>query len=60
MYHPLHDPCAQPDQRAETGVYPTPEQRGAVTLTAVRGAIVEFTTADGATGTFNVVTKEYR
>ena len=59
VYHPLRDPCAQPNQRAETGVYPTPEERGAVTLTAVRGALVEFTTADGATGTFNVVTKEF-
>lgn len=59
VYHPVQDTCAHRGQQAEEGVYRTPGQHGAVTLTAIAGPIVQFRTADGTTGSFNVVTKQF-
>ncbi len=59
VYHPVQDACAQRDQRPENAAYPAPGQHGAITLTAVLGETVTFRAADGTTGRFNVVTKQY-
>jgi len=57
--HFVADPCAHPEQQTETRLYPTPAQHGAVTITAVQGAIVTFSQADGTLGTFEVPTTQY-
>ena len=36
-----------------------PTMHGAITLTVVRGESVDFKTADGTTGHFNLVTKQF-
>lgn len=59
VVRPVHDACAHPDQRTEAAAYPTPGQHGRVTMTAVDGPVVAFRTADGTTGRFNVVSKQF-
>lgn len=52
------DPC----QAQATGIFPQstvvllPQQHGAVTLTAINGAVLAYQTADGQTGHFDFVT----
>ncbi|MGI8689519.1 MAG: hypothetical protein ACR2M3_13175 [Thermomicrobiales bacterium] len=59
LVHPVDDACAHPGQQVEEKVYPTSGVHGAVTLTALQGPVVQFATADGTTGRFNVVTRQF-
>lgn len=59
LVHQVNDPCAHPDQQVEEKTYPPSGLHGAVTLAAVQGPVVQFSTADGTTGSFNVVTRQF-
>lgn len=59
VFHPVYDSCAHPELNDEMGLYPAPTKHGALTMTAIDGVIVTYRTADGTTGQFNVVTKQY-
>ena len=59
LVHQVGDPCAHPNQQVEEKVYPLPGLHGAVTLTTVQGPVVQFATADGTTGAFDVVTRQF-
>jgi hypothetical protein len=52
------DPCAQGDLGTQT-TYDTPYQKGALTLTAIKGDSVSFSLADGGTGQFNYITNTF-
>jgi hypothetical protein len=53
------DPCAPTAKGNRFTRFDTPFQRGAVTLTAISGDSVAFTTAEGTTGHFNFVTGQF-
>jgi hypothetical protein len=53
------NPCVPSSPRTTVGEYAMPTAHGAITLTAVHGELVDFTTADGTTGHFNLVTKQF-
>ncbi len=57
--HYVADPCAHHEQQTETRLYPTPAPHGAVTITAVQGAVIAFRQADGTPGTFDVTMAQY-
>jgi len=54
-----HDPCAPGAQGNLVTRFATPYQHGAVTLTAISGDTVAFTTAVGSTGHFNFVRGQF-
>jgi hypothetical protein len=53
------DPCAPTAQGSTFTRFATPYQRGAVTLTAISGDTVSFTTAAGGSGHFNYITGQF-
>ncbi len=57
--HFAADPCAAGSAATTVGRYMMPVMHGAITLTAIRGASVDFTTSDGTSGHFNLVTKQF-
>lgn len=59
LVHQGDDPCAHPGQQVEEKTYPTSGLHGTITLMAVQGPVVQFATADGTTGRFNVVTRQF-
>lgn len=54
-----HDPCAPNAQGGGITHYLTPYQRGSVTVTAIHGTTLTFTTANGGSGHFDVITGKY-
>lgn len=59
LVHQANDPCVHPNQGVEEKVYRTPSRHGTVTLTVVQGPVVQFSTADGTAGSFDVVTRQF-
>lgn len=53
------DPCARDAKGTTFTRFDTPYQRGAVTLTAISGVTVAFTTAAGSTGHFNFISGRF-
>ncbi len=53
------NPCSASGALAPIHFYPAPQRVGQLTLTAVQGDVVTFTTAAHTTGRFNYVTGQY-
>ncbi len=53
------DPCLKTSKGSVFHTYLTPYQRGGVTLTALNGEVVTFTTSGGASGSFNFVMGQF-
>ncbi|HEX6122366.1 MAG TPA: hypothetical protein VFY89_04365 [Ktedonobacterales bacterium] len=53
------DPCTD-TTRYPVQAYLMPAQEGAITITQVRGGVIGFTTAQGATGSFAYATGQFQ
>lgn len=57
--HFASDPCSPNGTGTTVTQYTMPASHGAITLTAIRGEVLEFSTSDGTTGQFDLVTKQF-
>ncbi len=57
--HFASNPCAAGSAPTTVTQYTMPAGHGMITLTAVHGESVDFTTSDGTVGHFNLVTKQF-
>ena len=57
--HSFKDPCKSPPTKGGIVFHHEPSQSGVVTVTGIAGDSVRYRTANGTTGTYNVVTEVF-